>query len=64
MLLAGSEIEPIISGAAMVMIIPAAWVARRVHGFPALLTWGVASVGALYVVEAIAAEALPLRVGN
>ena len=37
--------------------------ARRVHGFPSLLTWGVASVGGLYVFEAIAAESLPLRPG-
>jgi diguanylate cyclase (GGDEF)-like protein len=63
MVLSGPDVGPIISGAAMLMIIPAAWVARRVHGFPSLLTWGVGSVGALYVLEAIAAEWLPLRPG-
>lgn len=62
-LLSGPDIGPIISGAAMLMIIPAAWVARRVHGFPPLLTWGVASIGGLYVFEAVAAESLPLWSG-
>jgi len=63
MLLSGPDIGPLVSGAAMLMIVPATWVARRVHGFPSLLTWGVALVGALFVLEAIAAESLPLRPG-
>lgn len=52
-----------ISGTAMLLIVPAAWVARRVHGFPSLLTWGIGSVGGLYVFEAVAAESVSLHAG-
>jgi len=63
MLLSGPKIGPVVSVAAVFMIVPATWVARRVHGFPPLLSWGVASVGALFVLETIVADSLPPRPG-
>ena len=56
MVLAGPDAVPVIGAVSMLLIVPAAWVARRVHGFPPLLTWGVASVGGLYVLEAVASD--------
>ncbi len=57
-LVSGPDLRAIIMASAMLLIVVAAWVARRVHRFPSGLTWGVAGVGALYAVEILAADVL------
>ena len=62
-LLTGPHLRPMIMASAMLMIVIAAWIARRVHRFPMLLAWGVAAVGIMYPVEAVTADVLMDRFG-
>jgi diguanylate cyclase (GGDEF)-like protein len=62
-LLSGPDAAPFILGTSVLTIVGAAAVARRVHGFPSVLCWGVAAVGAMYAVIMTTAGALPVRAG-
>ena len=55
-LLAGPVARSVIAAAMMLSVIPAGFIARRVHDFPVVFTAGLATVGSLYVLEAVAAE--------
>lgn len=55
-LLAGDSLRPVIAGVAMLSVIPAGFVALRVHRFPRPFIFALIGVGVLYVLEAIAAE--------
>lgn len=63
-LLAGPVARSLIAAAMMLSVIPAGFIARRVHGFPVVFTAGLATVGALYVLEAVAAELVSGTLGT
>ena len=62
-LLSGPLVRPVIAALMMLLVVPAGFIARRVHGFPKVFTAGLATVGGLYVLEAIAAEVVSGDVG-
>ena len=62
-LLSGPDAAPFIIGTSMLTVVGAAAIARRVHGFPSVLCWGVAAVGTVYALIVATAEALPVRAG-
>ncbi|MGB3736853.1 MAG: GGDEF domain-containing protein, partial [Ilumatobacter sp.] len=63
-LLSGPTARSLIAASMMLAVVPAGFIARRVHGFPRVFTAGLATVGALYVLEAITAEFWPSAIGG
>lgn len=52
----GPQVRSLIVASTLLLVVPTGVIARRVHGFPPLFTTGLIAVGALYVLEAFAAE--------
>ncbi len=57
-LLSGRAERASIAAAMMLSVVPAGFVARRIHGFPRLFSVGLAIVASSYVLEAVAADAI------